>query len=308
MHLSPQDRQSERAGPVSRLSFTDRYVVLPDVQLHYVDYGGSGVPLLALHGYVQNAHAYDGIAPAVVPTHRLLALDLRGRGRSEWSAPTRYRWIDYFRDLHGFVNSLGLSRFALLGTSMGGTLAMMYAMAYPDRVSQLVLNDISLDADPVGVANATRRVARAPRRFSDLSQAMTWFLEERVGLEYLDEASLRAWVSHFVVPAPSGGLHFNCDPALIVGARHAVPAIERSASWTHHWAAWEQVKRLTMPVLLLRGERSDVVSRSSARRMVRVLPSAHCREIPRMGHAPTLYEPESRAAIREFVRSVPESG
>jgi pimeloyl-ACP methyl ester carboxylesterase len=189
---------------------------------------------------------------------------------------------------------------ALIGTSMGGTLAMLYAMAHPRRVTRLVMNDSSLNVNRAGMVRAALRVGRAPDTFPDLAHATAWFLEERVGLDRLDEDKRRAWVQHFLVPAATGGLRFNCDPVIIRRAARIPPSIGPRVPWSHRWTVWEQVKRLEMPVLLLRGARSDVVPRLSVKRMVEVLPAARWAEIPGTGHAPTLYEPEAHAALRDF--------
>ena len=76
--------------PTAAKVYQDGYVSLPGQRLHYVDYGGAGEPVVALHGLIQNAHAFDGIALALVPHKRLLALDLRGRGGSDWGPPDYY--------------------------------------------------------------------------------------------------------------------------------------------------------------------------------------------------------------------------
>jgi pimeloyl-ACP methyl ester carboxylesterase len=284
----------------SQVRYVDRSVTLSELRLHYVDYGGTGEPLVALHGFVQNAHAFDAIAPLLVPHVRLLALDLRGRGGSDWSWPEQYRWSYYLRDVRDFVAALGLSRFALIGTSMGGTLAMLYSMAHPRVVTGLVLNDTSLNSNRAGVIRAGRRIARAPSTFRTISQAMDWFLEERDGLDRLNEEQRLAWVTHFLIPVRGGGFRFNCDPAIIRRAGLAPPNLGPRVPWSHRWSVWQQLERLRMPVLLLRGEKSDVVPRDSAELMVGALPAAVWREVPGVGHAPTLYEPESQVALAEF--------
>jgi pimeloyl-ACP methyl ester carboxylesterase len=253
-----------------------------------------------LHGYVQNAHAFDAIAPILASGTRFFALDLRGRGASDWSQPNSYRWSYYFRDLQGFLAALGLERVALIGTSLGGTLALLYALAHPRQVSALVLNDIALGADIAGVNNAARRIGGAPTTFADLTSATSWFLRERSGLERLDERQRRSWISHFLTPTTAGQLRFNCDPALILAARSVSQEALPLIPWWHHWTVWKQAQRLTMPVLVLRGEKSDVVPRASADRMVHMLPVCQSREIPGSGHAPTLYEPEAQVAIKHF--------
>ena len=298
--MSAPESPVDRAGVVT---YVDRYVTLGDLRLHYVDYGGTGEPLVALHGFVQNAHAFDAIAQLLVPHMRLLALDLRGRGGSDWSSPERYKWSYYLRDLRGFFAAVGLSRFALIGTSMGGTLAMLYGMAHPRVVTRLVLNDASLNENRAGVIRATKRSARAPSTFQTISQAMAWFLEERDGLDRLDEEQRLAWVSHFLIPTRGGGFRINCDPAIIRSAGLIPPTLGPRVPWSHRWSVWQQVKRLQMPVLILRGEKSDVVLRSSVELMVEELPAARWCEVPGAGHAPTLYEPESQAALAAFFRA-----
>ena len=283
-----------------RAAFRDGYVTLDDVRLHYLDYGGTGEPVVALHGLVQNAHAFDAIAPVLVPGRRLLALDLRGRGASDWGVPDSYRWSYYLRDLHQMLGTLGISRYALIGTSMGGTVAMLHAMARPGQVTALVMNDSSLGVNRAGMVRAAKRIGGAPATFASMSHALAWFTSERDGLDRLDEASRRSWVGHFLAPAPGGGLRFNCDPTIIRRARLVPPDIGPGVPWSHRSAVWQRLERLRMPVLLLRGAISDVVPRTSARRMVAALPDARCREIPQAGHAPTLYEPESHAALRDF--------
>jgi pimeloyl-ACP methyl ester carboxylesterase len=287
-------------GTGDLVSYVDRYVTTSELRLHYVDYGGTGQSVVALHGLVQNAHAFDSIAQLMVPHMHLFALDLRGRGGSDWGAPERYTWACYLRDSHEFLGAVGLSRCTLIGTSMGGTLAMLYGMAHPAALTGLVMNDASLNANRAGVIRATQRCARAPSTFQTVSEAMTWFLQERDGLDRIDESQRLAWVRHFLVPAWGGGWRFDCDPAIIRRAGLIPPTLGPRVPWSHRWSVWQQVKRLRMPVLVLRGEKSDVVPRSSVELMAEVLPSARWREISGVGHAPTLYEPESQAALAEF--------
>ena len=201
------------------VAYRDGYVKLPGRQLHYVDYGGMGEIVVALHGYVQNAHAFDGIAPALVPHVRLLALDMRGRGSSDSGPAECYRIQYYLRDLREFFEALGLSSFALIGTSMGGHLALLYAMAHPRKVTRLILNDVILDPDRTELVRPARRFGQAPTRFVTIQDALTWFLEQRGNLDSLDDKARLAWVSHFLIPAETGGYRFNCDPILLELAR-----------------------------------------------------------------------------------------
>jgi esterase len=281
------------------IPYRDGYVALPGRRLHYVDYGGAGEIILALHGYVQNAHAFDGAAAALVPHARLLALDIRGRGGSDWAAAEMYKMNYYLNDLRDFCVRLSLSRFALMGTSMGGTLALLYAIAHPREVTRLVLNDVTVNTNRAGVVRASRRFGFAPAEFASMSDALAWFQAERENMDSLDDETQLAWVSHFLEPSKHGGLRFNCDPVLFELARLVRPDVGPKVR-AYQRMVMEQATRLQMPVLILRGANSDVVPMHNARVMVGLLPSASCVEVPDVGHSPTLYEPDARRALREF--------
>src|SRR5579871_6359028 len=95
------------------VAYRDGFVTLADVRLHYVDYGGKGEPVVALPGLFQNAHAFDAIAH-LVPGRRLVALDMRGRGGSDWASPDTYWWSWYLRDLQRFLTTLKLTPCAII--------------------------------------------------------------------------------------------------------------------------------------------------------------------------------------------------
>jgi len=333
--------------------YRDGYIHVRGQRLHYVDYGGDGEALVGLHGLIQNAHAFDAIAPILVPHVHLFSFDLRGRGDSDWGPPERYTWKYYMADLVGLLAELGLSRFALIGSSLGGLLALMYGIAHPDRVTRLVLNDIALDMNFAGLLRATGRYAYVPLakvaldhmsptaatpaaplpapqasdeqihaaverlsdeevdallsqmlneeidEFANLAEAIAWFVARRDGIECLDDEARAAWVSHYLTPTPSGGLRFNCDPA-VRDPNVMASMVGAGLPWSPGRRGWEQIKRLTMPVLILRGALSDVLLPESAERLAQWLPDARWLEVPGAGHSPTLYEPEARAALRDF--------
>jgi esterase len=295
---------------VARPTYTDRYVTVRGLRLHYVDYGGDGPVVVSIPGLIQNAHAFDGIAPLLVPHFHLLALDKPGRGESEWGAASSYQYGEYLLDLTAFLGALNLGRVSLIGTSVGGTVARLFATAHPLRVTRLVLNDCAIGGNLAALCKVATRAARAPSEFADLSEALDWFLSERNGLERLDEQTRTRWVSHFLRHAPEGGLRFNCDPLIIQvavqWARQLPAQVGSPAALSRREVQWKQAKRLTMPVLLLRGSRSKVVPPEVVRRFLHVVPSARCVEVAEVGHCPTLYEAEVQEALVDFF-GVPSS-
>ncbi len=295
---------AEIAGQIGKITYQDGTVELPTGRrLHYLDYGGDGEVVVALPGYIQNAHAFDEIATALVPHVRLLALDMRGRGGSDWGPMHEYRANYYLQDLQDFLDVLGLNEIALIGTCLGGLVAFSYAMAHLPDVKRIVFNDFSLNGDPGEARYAAQRYARAPAKFATLSDAIEWFLEEHV-LDALDDDALQAWVGHFLTSLPNGGFRLNCDPNLLQAARHA-PLHSRQGRSPPIFM--EYAKRLNMPVLILRGEESDVVSQDDARLMAKAMPAGRWMDVPGAGHSPTLYEPEAQAALREFF-GIPATG
>ncbi len=287
----------ENTRQLGEIAYRDGTVELPTGRrLHYLDYGGDGEVVVALHGHVQNAHAFDGIAAVLVPHVRLLALDMRGRGGSDWGPVGEYRVNYYLQDFQDFLDVLGLGRIALIGTSLGGVVAILHAISKLRDVTRLVLNDVTLNGDLGEALNVVQRYGRAPAKFVRVSDAVDWFLEEHV-LDNLDDDELQAWVSHFLTPLPNGGFRLNCDPGLLQAARHT-PMYNRRDRFPPVFM--EYAKRLNMPVLILRGEESDVVSQDDARLMAKAMPAGRWMDVPGAGHSPTLYEPEAQTAVREF--------
>jgi esterase len=277
----------------------DGYFRVGGLRLHYLDHGGTGEPLVAIHGLLQNAHSFDGIASVLAPRVRLLALDLRGRGDSEWADGDNYKVRHFLIDIYSFIRAMGLTRFALIGTSMGGMLAMLYAMAHPDQVTRLVLNDIALNTSHAGVVRTLRRIASIPMEFATLDEAADWVRQrwERSGKPH--RLTAEQWVNQNIERTPTG-FRLKCDPAIIRQASLVTDEPGPEGDWSRRRELWSEIHRLTMPVLLLRAGLGDVVLPESAEQTIQALPQARCVEIPGVGHSPTLYEPEAHAALCEF--------
>jgi len=288
-------------------SYIDCYFNARGLRLHYLDYGGNGQTVVALHGLLQNAHAFNAIAPVLVPHVHLLAFNLPGRGDSDWAPADRYCLPQYMLDLRSFLAELRATQYALIGTSLGGWMARTYAMAHPERVSRLVLNDCASDADLLAIYRTVKRMAEAPAEFATISEAINWFLAERC-LDHLNHEALVAWVGHYLTPTRRGRLRFACDPLVLrLAMSRAGLMASRAGSLQrpHAGVPREQIRRLTMPILILRGARSEVVPRWAVTRFVRILPTAESVEVPGAGHSPTLYEPAAQEALRAFFGVAP---
>jgi pimeloyl-ACP methyl ester carboxylesterase len=265
------------------------------VRLHHLDWPGKEQPLVCLHGLTGNAHNFDGLARALSPHHRVLALDLRGRGQSGWAEEQSYTVPQYVADLERWLDEVALERVALVGTSMGGVVALLFAARCPDRVERLVLNDIGSVVDARGLDRIRSSVGCAPEIFPDLDAVVRWFRENYPGQRLTDD-QVREWAGFATRPLEQGGLGWRCDPAI----RKQMNTGEPTA---HPVDLWPTCEAIGCPTLVVRGAASDLLSRGTVQEMQRRMANCTSVEVPGVGHAPALTEPEVLAALQTFIGS-----
>ena len=145
-----------------------------DLALHYLEWGDAAAPpIVCVHCYTGSADAFNALARRLQDRFHILAPDVRGHGESAWSPAGAYRYEDQASDLAEFARQLGLNKFVLIGTSMGGIIAMTYAAEHAERLSGLVINDIGPDAE-AGTQRITQMVGSRPDEFATLEEAMAY--------------------------------------------------------------------------------------------------------------------------------------
>jgi esterase len=264
-----------------------------DLALHYLEWGeAEAPPIVCVHGYTGSADAFSALARHLQDRHRILALDVRGHGESAWSRAGAYSYADQAGDLAEFAARLGLERFVLIGTSMGGIIAMAYAAEHADRLSGLVINDIGPDTE-AGSQRITGLVGSRPDEFATLEEAMAYRREVSpivAGRSAEDQRELALGVLR---RRPDGRWVWKMDPTYIEQrVKRGAPARP---------ALWPALQILPCPTLVVWGAESDVLSEAQARRMVDVLPRGELVEVAGIGHAPTLVEPVVLAALDRFL-------
>lgn len=263
------------------------------LNLHYLDHGTEGKPaLVCIHGLTGNAHNFDALAPHLNGAYRVIAVDVRGRGDSAWGPAGEYTPQNYMADLAGLLDALRITRAALIGTSMGGMISMVFAGGYPERVEKVVLNDIGPDIDPAGIARIQSYVGTAPSEFADLSEVLAYYREIYPPIRKLGQEQQLEWVKWSVKPAPNGKLVWKMDPEIRRPAR---------GSAARPLDMWTPFARIEAPILVVRGAESDILARRTIDRMKSVGHDLRWVEIPGVAHAPSLTEPESLAALKEFL-------
>lgn len=273
----------------------DKFVDANGLRLHYLDHGGDNLPwLVCIHGFTGNAHNFDVLATHLASRYHVIAIDVRGRGDSAWGPPREYLHQNYTTDLSEMLEPLGIAKPTLIGTSMGGIISMMFAGGWPDRVERLVLNDIGPETDPAGLARITSYVGEAPDRFSDLGEVAAYYRKNYPAMANVPEENLRELVKWAVKPADGGGLTWKMDPFI----RHP----PRGGTAQQRLDLWVPFARISCPILVIRGAQSDILTPLTARQMHTTHTDVTVAEIPGVGHAPTLTEPESLAALKTFLK------
>ena len=276
--------------PTDTTKAADRFAKVGDLNLHYLEWGNVESPaVVMIHGLTGNAHAFDNLIPNFVRKYRVISVDIRGRGDSDWAADADYSNDAYLADLEGLRQALGLERFSLVGTSMGGRISLTYAGTYPERVERTVLNDIGPEVDLRGGARIASSSRDAVVTFAAIEEVMAWHRENRVGFSAMSDAQQRAAAGYAVKPMPTGGYTWKMDPAVRSDPRRPDPDV-----------SWKLAKQIPGPVLLVRGGDSDLLSPEIARRMVAEMQDCRMVEVPGVGHAPTLMETEAFGPVMEF--------
>jgi pimeloyl-ACP methyl ester carboxylesterase len=285
---------------VGLLQPLDKALTVNALRLHYLDWGNPDAPaVVCVHGYTGSAQAFNGLARQLCDRFHLIAPDVRGHGESAWSPRVEYQYADQAGDLAAFVDQLGLDRFVLIGTSMGGIIAMAYAVAHPERLRVLVINDIGPDAE-AGTQRITQMVGSRPEAFGTLDEAMAYRREASpivAGRSGEDQRELALGVLR---QRPDEHWHWKMDPAYIKQrVEHGPPPRP---------VLWPVLGRVSCPTLIVWGMESDVLSEAQARRMVEVLPRGELVAVPRVGHAPTLIEPEVLTALDRLLGNLDDAG
>jgi esterase len=273
---------------------SSQFLTVNGLKLHYLDFGNSEKPaLVCIHGLSGNAHNFDALAPQLRDAYHVIAVDVRGRGDSAWGPSGDYNTAVYVNDLAAMLEALAIDRVTLIGTSMGGMISMGYAGGFPDRVTKLVLNDVGPEIDQTGAKRITSYMTSSPTDFADLNEVVAYYRENYPPMRTLPEATLAEFVGWSVKPAASGRLTWKLDPA--------VRNVPRTGSAARPVDMWVPFARIIAPILVVRGAESDILSRATADRMGRALRNLRTVEVPGVGHAPSLAEPEALAAIKDFL-------
>ena len=274
----------------------DGYLTIHGLRHHYIRWGSvENDPVVFLHGLMNNARYWEHIATRFSDRYAVYAPDLRGHGESE-HAPGGYLVWAFAMDLRGFVEEMDFESFDLVAHSIGSRVAMAYARDHSHRIKHLVLADMGpqmAEQGARGIRKSTGQSQKAPG-FATEAEALDHFAAMYPGQPR--EFLLRQMGASLVLDEASGNLVFRFDPAIHEatgrGAIVEIPFL------------WESLERIKCPTLVIRAEKSKVLSREIAHQMVERLPNGRFVEIADAGHQVPLHQPEAfTTAVADFLAS-----
>jgi pimeloyl-ACP methyl ester carboxylesterase len=263
-----------------------RFAAPDGAQLFFTD-EGEGLPVLALAGLTRNGGDFDHVAPYLAGV-RFLRLDARGRGRSDFTGPETYNVGQEAKDAVALLDHLSLPSAAILGTSRGGLVGMVLAATARERLLGVALNDVGPVIEKKGLDTIAGYLGRRPaqRTWEEAAHARAAQWTGFQGVPH--DRWLHEVRNHYDETAE--GLTLRYDPRL----REAFLPKD-GAPLPSLWPFFDALNGL--PVAVIRGETSDILSRETLAEMQRRRPDLIVANVPGRGHVPFLDEPESLAAL-----------
>ena len=274
----------------------DKFVDANGMRFHYLEWGNPGnPPMLLLHGFAQTCHSWDFVALGFSDNYRVIVLDQRGHGDSDWASDGDYSPETQQKDISGVVNELGLENFVLMGLSMGGRNSFTYAANNSGKVKALVV----VDAAPQNMQQGTQNIRSFVQQDDELDSVDAFV--ERV-LQYnprRDPQQVRGSIRHNIKELPSGKWTWKYDRALRRPGRRmgSDPETEKRL--------WGYLETLQCPTLLVRGGGSDIVAMDTADRMHQAIPNSRLATIDGAGHLVMGDSPSGfQSAVTDFLASL----
>jgi pimeloyl-ACP methyl ester carboxylesterase len=274
---------------------TSEYTQLGGLRAHFLHWGSRSNPaVLLLHGLRSYGATWEGLARELARDHWVLALDFRGRDRSEWDPQRRYYTETYVADVEEWVSGLGLRNFSLVGHSMGGTVGYVYAARHPDQVKRLVVEDIGpgSSSNTAGAGRIRREMSSTPESFPTLAAAREFWGRNRPGMP---EAAIDSRVRH-TLDEVDGRWVWRLDMAGIAEARLSGDP----AQGIDLWACIDSIRCAT---LVVRGAESDFLPAKTCAEMAARQPLLRWRTVSSAGHYVHDDNPEEYVGVvSEFLR------
>jgi pimeloyl-ACP methyl ester carboxylesterase len=290
---SKRQLEPDRAGTLRGLSLTGFH------QIAYVDWGPleGAIPVLCVHGLSRQGRDFDYVAVELAAMgRRVVCPDLVGRGRSgKLRNPNEYALPQYCADMNALVARLGTEQVDFIGTSLGGLIGMVLAGMPGNLIRRLVVNDIGPFLPWKGLARIGTYLSAMPSDFRDLGVAETYFREVLAPFGGLTDEEWMHITRHSVEWHASRERYVTLfDPQIVRAFRNP---------WHYSLDLWRYWTAIEVPILVIRGEESDMLPADLARDMMRRNPRARVVEMKGCGNAPPLMSAEQIGCVSEFLNA-----
>lgn len=281
--------------------YEERYLEAADgLRLYARDYPNASPrpPVLCLPGLTRNSRDFEMLAVRISNTRRVISPDLRGRGKSQYDPDWRnYHPGQYAADLWQLLDSLQVEEVVVIGTSLGGWMAMLLNQQRPGRIAAAVMNDIGPEADPDGIA---RVVATAG--LLDIVDSLAAAIEQArsvysIAFPNWNDEQWRLYTESTYRMLEDGRFDLNFDRNIGHAAREGVSGLD-----VDPWAMFDELA--SVPTLVIHGMLSDILTVPIIEKMRRRKPDLQVVSVPDRGHAPLLDEQEALDAITTFLETV----
>jgi esterase len=281
-------------------SIGDGYIEACGLRLHYVEWGNSDAPhVLLVHGWDGTARLWDLVAPFLESDYHVVAVTLRGRGKSDRDPTGEYSFDQYAADLWDATKNLGMKELVFVGGSLGGMVGQSYAAQHPEQVRGLVSVDIGAQIIRQGADRppVPSPLLNPPEEFDNLQQAEAW-LRQLDHLARVDQTSMDIALRELFQKTSSGGWVWASDVRL----RELQRERPTDELFPHQW---HTLSNILCPTLIIRGGRSRTLLPEVAERSLRELPNGALVEVPDCGHWPYFERPmEFRILLRGFLGEI----
>jgi pimeloyl-ACP methyl ester carboxylesterase len=263
------------------------------LRIHYLDWrdpgGDARQPLVLLHGIGRLARSFDPVASRFRDRYRVIAIDMRGHGDSDWHPQAAYLVEDYAKDLEGLVAQLGLRDTVLWGNSTGGRVAQIFAGTHPALTAAVIVEDVGPERPKEISANRGVRMAREQKGWSSTDELLALLKTE---LPRTPESTLRLLAIHNSKLRADGRIVLKRDPDIEKGF---VPT-----------EIWRFVKAIRAPIIYILGGRSTIVPAETQEALRRALPQVQIVTMAGLGHYPNEEDPAGFVAIVDsFLAGIP---
>ncbi len=269
-------------------------------RMAYWEWGDPRSPhvVVCAHGLSRQGRDFDTLAVSLCERYRVVCPDVVGRGQSDWLAyPTGYAIPAYVADMVSLLARLDAEVIDWVGTSMGGLIGLGLAALPASPLRRLVLNDVGPTIEPVSLARIGTYLGQ-PAHWATVDEAADALLAISQGFGPHTREQWLALTRPQLKPDGSG-FKPHYDPAIALPFRLITPELAKAGEA----ALWAMYDHLRLPVLLLRGAESDLLSVATARAMTERGPKARLIEFAGVGHAPMLVQPEQRQAVTDFLQA-----